>query len=198
MKRLFFAFGVILFLAACGSNGPETAKVPSVQEDTSVSSSGPSMAPEDTARLVAAVRMEFERINKAELTSRKYNWESPADCEPPYMGGTATYFYDRGTLVKIHNHGAEDHGEWKEDYYFKNGQLIFIYLDNAYGGAANPTEYKYQSRYYFNRDSLIKKLEPADREQGLDAGAIRELIRTAGRLYRAKDRGEISRILTCG
>jgi|GEM_PF-2779361 len=197
MKRLFFALWGLLFLAACGLNESETAKAPS-EKDTAASLAAPSLAREDTARLIAAVRSEFERVNKAVLTSKKIDWESLPECEPPYMAGSVTYFYDKGILVKIHNHGAEDHGEWKEDYYFKNGQLIFIYLDNAYGGAANPTEYKYQSRYYFNRDSLIQKLEPANPEYGRDAGAIRELILTAGRLYRAKDRIEVSRILTCG
>ncbi|MBZ4189672.1 hypothetical protein [Niabella beijingensis] len=196
MKHYFSVFWIIVFLGACGSNETGTAKAPPVK-DTAAVAAGPAPVVEDTTVLVAVIRAEFERINKMPLTSKQFNWQSSEKCQPPYQEGTATYYYDKGTLVKIHNQGAEDHGEWKEDYYFRKGQLIFIYLDNAYGGAANPTAYKYQNRYYFNNNHLIKKLESTNPEYHLEQDRIADMIRIAGRLYGAADSNTISKILTC-
>ncbi|MCF3111009.1 hypothetical protein LL912_19640 [Niabella sp. CC-SYL272] len=194
MKHYFSVLWMVLFFGSCGTgDAKKTEEAGSVKDSTAAQAS----IPEDTARLVAGIRSEFERIHKAPLTSRQFSWRSPEKCEPPYQEGTTTYYYDHGKLVKIHNHGVEDHGEWKEDYYFRDGALIFIYLDNAYGGAANPTAYKYQCRYYFNSNHLIKKLESANPEYHLEQDRIDNMVRTAGRLYSATDSITISRILTC-
>ncbi|MCD2423978.1 hypothetical protein LQ567_14465 [Niabella pedocola] len=197
MKHYFSVLWMVFFFGSCGVEDAKRTEEAGSVKNSPASLEAPAPVVEDTARMVAGIRSEFERINKAPLISRQFNWRSPEKCEPPYQEGTATYYYDHEKLVKIHNHGAEDHGEWKEDYYFRNGELIFMYLDNAYGGAANPTEYKYQCRYYFNGHRLIKKLESANPEYHLAQDRIDHMARIAGRLYSATDSTAISRILTC-
>ncbi|MBO9591607.1 MAG: hypothetical protein J7599_01780 [Niabella sp.] len=197
MKHYFPVLWMVLFLGSCGADDAKRTDEAGSVKNGAAPSAVPASHSGDTALLVAGIRSEFERINQAPLTSRRFNWQSPEECDPPHQEGTATYYYDNGKLVKIHNHGAEDHGEWKEDYYFRNGKLMFIYLDNAYGGAANPTAYKYQCRYYFNGNQLIKKLESTDPEYHLEQDRIDLMARVAGRLYTATDSTAISRILAC-
>lgn len=150
----------------------------------------------DTVPIIQHIKEVYTAINKEQLTQKPVEWEADTTCEAPPMGGTLTYFYRGNELVKMLNAGGEDHGSWKEEYYFDKNQLVFIYQNNTYGGAANPDEVRYQNRYYFYNNQLVKKIE-SDSGVQLDSNAIRELSNTVYRLREAGNSAAISRILSC-
>lgn len=150
----------------------------------------------DTAGIIQHIKALYTTINNEKLTQKSFEWEADTTCEAPPMGGTFTYFYNGNELVKMLNAGGEDHGSWKEEYYFNKNQLVFIYQNNTYGGAANPDEASYQNRYYFSNNQLVKKIESNSGVQ-LDTHAIRDLVQTISRLKNAGNSAAIARILSC-
>lgn len=183
MKPVFlFSVGVILpALLLSGGMQPLQAQTQS-SKDTA-------------AAIVKQIRSEYEQINKAALTKKTVHWSTPDSCQPAYMEGNITYFYKNNQLVKIYSEGGEDHGEWKEEFYFREGQVFFIYQNNAYGGAANPVEFKYQNRYYFDKGKLVKTLQSKAEEQ--DSAAPARLVQQAIRLAAHTDKASVCRIMGC-
>lgn len=102
------------------------------------------LSAQDTEKEIQQIRKEYQRISKAKLTAKTMQWVNE-EC-PPFAGGSVTHYYENGRLVKIYSAGGADQGEWREEYYFKDGKLIFINQNNAWGGAENPTFYKLQRR----------------------------------------------------
>ncbi|MGN7784378.1 hypothetical protein ACTJIJ_07620 [Niabella sp. 22666] len=184
----------VLVLVAVIPGCTSTPKQPgTVTTDTSIIVSTPVS---DTTSIIKHIKEVYANINKEQLTQKSFEWEADTTCEAPPMGGTLTYFYRGNELVKMLNAGGEDHGSWKEEYYFDKHQLVFIYQNNTYGGAANPDETSYQNRYYFSNNQLIKKIE-SDSGVQLDANAIGDLSKTIYRLKEAGNSAAISRILSC-
>jgi hypothetical protein len=184
----------VLVLVAVIPGCTSTPKQPeTVTTDTSIIVSIPVS---DTTSIIKHIKEVYANINKEQLTQKSFEWEADTTCEAPPMGGTLTYFYRGNELVKMLNAGGEDHGSWKEEYYFDKHQLVFIYQNNTYGGAANPDETSYQNRYYFSNNQLIKKIE-SDSGVQLDANAIGDLSKTIYRLKEAGNSAAISRILSC-
>jgi hypothetical protein len=151
---------------------------------------------QDTTGTIQHIKEIYATINKQTLIQKSFEWETDTTCEAPPMGGTLTYFYRGNELVKMLNTGGEDHGSWKEEYYFDKGQLVFVYQNNTYGGAANPDEFAYQNRYYFANDQLIKKIESGSATQ-LDINAIQDMVATTYRLKEAGSSAVIARIFSC-
>lgn len=150
--------------------------------------------------MLQQIRTEYARINKAKLTAKTIKWESPEDCQPPYQGGSVTYYSEKGKLVKIYSEGGEDHGEWKEEYYFKDGKLFFIYQNNAYGGAADPTANKIQNRHYIHNDAVLKSIETSSVKDAEKMGPeeLARLLKTANALKAATGKDQVAKILSCG
>ncbi|WP_124637075.1 hypothetical protein [Taibaiella sp. KBW10] len=187
MNRILLLWLSVLSLVSysCVGQNAKTAPISNHQSEM-----------KDSTRLLKEIRLEYQRINSATLTPQNYTWETDTTCDAPPMAGLVTYFREGNQLVKILNDGAEDHGEWKEEYYFKAGKLFFVFQHNTYGGAANPTEFKYESRYYFNDGLLIKKIESSEQAK-TDEEGIDRLVKEAYLLYKAKGSQEISRIFSC-
>lgn len=184
---------VLVFVAVIPGCTSTPKQPEAVTTDTSVIVSTPVS---DTTSIIKHIKEVYANINKEQLTQKSFEWEADTTCEAPPMGGTLTYFYRGNELVKMLNAGGEDHGSWKEEYYFDNNQLVFIYQNNTYGGAANPDEVRYQNRYYFSNNELVKKIE-SDSGVQLGANAVRELSKTVYRLKEAVNSAAISRILSC-
>jgi len=168
---------------------PATVKADTLAADNSVPAS-------DTARAIQHIKEVYATINKEKLTQKSLKWETDTTCEAPPMSGTLTYFYRGNEIVKMLNAGGEDHGSWKEEYYFDNGQLVFVYQNNTYGGAANPDEFNYQSRYYFAGGQPVRKTA-SDNTMQLSDEALHELVKTITRLKKADGNAAIARIFSC-
>ncbi len=156
---------------------------------------------QDTDKEIQQIRKEYQRINKAKLTSKTIKWENDIEaCLPPEMSGSVTYFYEKNKLVKIYSEGGEDSGEWKEEYYFKNGVLFFIYQNNAWGGTEQPTFYKVQRRIYIRNNKAFNTLETVS-SKDINKATNEEIngyIKIANALSKTSDKKEVTIILSCG
>lgn len=158
------------------------------------------LSAQDTDKDIKQIRKEYQRINKARLTTKIIHWENDIEeCLPPYLVGSVTYYYEKNKLVKINSEGGEDHGEWNEEYYFKDGKLFFIYQYNAWGGAENPTYNTLQLRIYIKDDEAIKTLQTSSVKdlETLSADEIEEFIKTANALRTAITKEQVTKILSC-
>jgi len=151
----------------------------------------------DADRSVQQIRKEYQRINKAKLKAKTINWINE-EC-PPYSEGKVTFYYENNRLVKIFYWGSEDHGEWKEEYYFKDGSLFFIYQNNAWGGAGDPGYYTLQRRIYIKDGKAFKILESSSVKDLAKAAAkeIERYITIANLLKAATTEEQIVEIMFC-
>lgn len=150
----------------------------------------------DTQLVIQDIKEVYAAITKEKLTQKSFDWQADTTCEAPPMGGNLTYFYRGNEIVKMLNTGAEDHGSWKEAYYFNKQQLVFIYQNNTYGGAGHPDEFRYENRYYFYDNRLIKSIE-SNPAVHLDTNTIRDIVNTAYRLKKVDNSAAIARIFSC-
>lgn len=127
--------------------------------------------------VISQIRREYQQIQSdPTLTRKDIRYETPPDAvNMPPMGGTLTLFFRNGQVVKVLDDGGEDHGIWKEEYYYRaDGQPFFIYANNAYGGAANPTEMKYQARLYLHQGRVYQLLTAGSAQQIDTNGYLRK------------------------
>lgn len=188
---LFFVF------TSCNSNnttanksGTDTIETASgIRSDTGTQDEE---AAADEDPVIATIRREYRRIQAAALMKKEVEYKANPGGEAAAVGvaGRVTWFYDGDELVKILDEGSEDHGEWKEEYYFEDGKLFFIYNNNAYGGAMNPTENKYQTRLYINDGKIYRQL--TTRSFALDDGEKKRLLQRAQRLYNARTAKDVA------
>lgn len=150
----------------------------------------------DTNAIIKSIQADYGHINEAVLSKKTLHWATPDSCQPPYMEGDVTFFMKTGKLVKIYSEGAGEHSEWKEEFYFRDDKLFFIYQNNAYGGAANPTFFKYQNRYYIDNDAVIKKIESPQDAMPADDD-VQRLIRLAYRLQGVTDSRSLAQVMAC-
>lgn len=124
---------------------------------------------------VQYIRGEFKAINEADYTARKHT----LDC------GDVTYYVTGEEVRKIKkNWFAGDYGG-DEEYYFKNGQLIFAYFWDE-GGPANGKVTRQECRYYFYKGEMIRILSKGPRTC-LEGDQVAEMASDAVTAYMRKD-----------
>ncbi|RYD53123.1 MAG: hypothetical protein EOP52_02995 [Sphingobacteriales bacterium] len=187
-------FGIvcIVCLSACRTTPAPVAQATGAETTVTASvDSGSSALPDTADAVVAQIRKEYQSIQSdPTLTRKAISYETPPDAvNMPPMGGTLTLFFRNGQVVKVLDDGGEDHGVWKEEYYYRpGGELFFIYADNAYGGAANPTEIKYQLRLYLHEGRVYKTLTTQSADNALDTD---DYLRKAKAFYNARTAADI-------
>ncbi|TDQ28618.1 hypothetical protein [Tenacibaculum caenipelagi] len=125
---------------------------------------------QNTDDLILKIRTEFQRINsnnqleKIELFNEEFMGYR-AD-----GGGQLTGYFENNKLVKITEWIGPSYGSLITESYFKDNQLFFVYqkenkfkdiLDNSgewIGLDASKEETKFEGRYYFDKNILIKQL----------------------------------------
>ena len=107
---------------------------------------------------IRTIRQQYNSINKQLRTYRKVKKElSGFSVE----GGELTAYLSRQEIVKIvANHYGEG-GQTMEDYYFKDGKLIFVFerithYDAPLSGKVVSAS---ENRYYFHNDQLIRWID---------------------------------------
>lgn len=102
---------------------------------------------------VGYIRQEFKSINEANYKVHTHS----LDC------GEVSYYVDANENIRKVKRSwfAGDYGG-DEEYYFKNGQLIFVYYWEE-GGPANGKVTRQECRYYFYKDELIRTLASGPR-----------------------------------
>lgn len=167
MKPLSFLSICLLLLVcgACQNNGdapenqagtvanttPLAPTAPTAQVALPVPAPTPS-----TEDIVAAIRKEFQRINKSKLTSKTFDWEN-AGCGH----GTITYFLLNNEIVKTVEHGSAD-GFWTKESYYQNGKFIFQYLHEESHPIAGPDTEILELRTYVYNDKVVRYMADTD------------------------------------
>ena len=113
--------------------------------------------------MVKEIRKEFQSIN-SDTAYKKVTLENEEFLENMTDGGgELTGFFKGGQIKKIYRWVGLSNGNEITEFYFKNGQLIFVYekfnsfvYDNKKEELDHSkTETTFEGRYYFNNKKLI-------------------------------------------
>jgi len=124
-------------------------------------------------QLISNIRVEFKRINfQAKLRTKELNSEELLG-QMTDGGSKLTGYFEDDKLVKFTEWVGLSYGSIASEYYIKNGELFFVfqkeskYADKVDGivGDLDYTklESKFEGRYYFNSEELIKEIEKGER-----------------------------------
>jgi len=127
---------------------------------------------------IETIRAAFKEINSKPFTKERYSYEAAGCAED----GVVEYYLDKQQIVKIKESGSIGDGSWDTEYYYRNGDCIFIY-ESLIGGPANGKVMKSEYRVYLKAGKVIRfmdnqKIIPADNKAG-------ELTETAIKLLKA-------------
>ncbi len=128
---------------------------------------------QSTEELISNIRTEFKRINtEAKLRTIELNNEEFLE-QMTDGGGQLTGYLEDNQLVKFKEWVGLSIGNVESEYYFKKGELFFIYQQenrfaNKEDGEVGDIDYSrqeviFEGRYYLNQGQLIKELEKGDR-----------------------------------
>lgn len=103
---------------------------------------------------MAAIRKEFQRIERTELKVVHTHYFNPADAHDQTQYRA---YYDGDQLVKLSAQGGESMFSWYVTYYLKDDALLFIYdIEWEYG--EDGSVYETQSRYYLHEGKILEAL----------------------------------------
>ncbi len=139
---------------------------------------------------IEAIRIAFKETNSKSLTKEHYTYEAEGCVED----GVVDYFLDKQQIVKIKESGSIGDGSWTTEFYYRNGNLIFIF-ESLIGGPANGPVQKSEYRVYVKDGKVIRfmdgqKIIPADNKAA-------DLTATAGKLLKARTTKDFKAAL-CG
>lgn len=115
------------------------------------------------ADIIKEIKVEFQKIN-GNKTLRKVTLENEAFLENMTDGGgELTGYFGKGEIKKVRQWVGLSNGNETTEFYFKNGQLIFVYekFDSFVFSPQKEqldrtkTETTFEGRYYFNKNKLI-------------------------------------------
>lgn len=98
-------------------------------------------------------------------------------------GGELNGYFNQSSLRKVQERIGVSNGDWKRDYYFKNGSLIFV--DAYFESGVQPdgtivfseTHTTSESMYYFYQGKLIKQIDMDNKKADLSAKEIQALAK---------------------
>lgn len=134
------------------------------------------------------IRTAYKEINSKSLTKEHYTYEGAGCAED----GVVDYYLDKQQIVKIKESGSIGDGSWTTEYYYRNGDLIFIY-ESLIGGPAIGKVEKSEYRVYVKGGKVIRfmdnqKIIPADSKAG-------ELTETAIKLWKVHSTKKFAEVL---
>jgi hypothetical protein len=129
---------------------------------------------------IEEIRAAFKEINSNKTYKKEtYTYEISGCVED----GSLEYYLDKQQIVKIKESGIIGDGGWDTEYYYRNGDLIFIF-ESLIGGPANGPIQKSEYRVYVKDGKVIRfmnnqKIIPADNKAA-------EMTATAIKLLKAR------------
>lgn len=113
--------------------------------------------------LIPQIRKEYLNINANKFMQKKTLRNKDYLGYEADGGSSLTGYFKKGKLVKIVSWAGISHGIHIDEYYFKDGKLIFVYKkfnSFPYDAQKNRINMKkttttFEGRYYFNDDKLI-------------------------------------------
>lgn len=104
---------------------------------------------------ITSIRQQYTAINKREARYRKVKKElSGYSLE----GGELVAYFDGPAIVKIMARHFGESGNTAEEYYYRNGQLIFVFerVSRYSGPLSGKVASAVENRFYFQADNLIR------------------------------------------
>ncbi len=132
----------------------ETQTKPVTETDTTAkTTTAIETEPIDNSDPIVSIRKKVEHINTAQLRKKHFEFM----CDEKMM---ADYFYDGNDIVKITvDFGTVGDVYAREDYYYNNGNLIFIYEFTEGGPACEGCIKTHEYRSYISDDKTLKYLK---------------------------------------
>ena len=122
---------------------------------------------------IASIRQHYARINRSAAKYKKVKKDlSGFSAE----GGVLVAYFDGPAIMKIVATFYGESGKAAEDYYYRDGQLIFLLrTDYRYnrplsGKVVKTTE----NRFYFNGDKLIRWIDESGKQVAADTNEYQE------------------------
>jgi hypothetical protein len=145
------------FFISCSGQNTSVTKEEKIEKSSS----------NDTSSVIINIRNEFKKINsdteRLRLVTRDLEGISSE-------GGYLELFYDKTNLREAVLIAYGETGMSTSEYYFKNSQLIFIYIkdeyydESIYDNNKRPKIKKEEeNRFYFFNDKLIRWLDKNDK-----------------------------------
>jgi hypothetical protein len=154
---------------------------------------------QNNAELVKKIRKEYQRINTISLSKFTLDGEEYLE-NIPDGGAGLTGYYKKDSLLKIREWIGLSYGNQTREYYFKNGQLFFVFelfesfLETEDGLDKSKTRNSFEGRYCFKEGQLFEKLVKGSNPMVDDQNDVAvELLHQAdinARSLRAKKRGK--------
>ncbi len=129
---------------------------------------------------IEEIRTAFKEINSIKTYKKEeYKYEIAGCVE----SGSLEYYLDKKQIVKIKETGLIGDGGWDTEYYYRNGNLIFIF-ESLLGAPADGKVQKSEYRVYVKDGKVIRFMEnqqiiPADNKAA-------EMTETAIKLLKAR------------
>jgi len=120
---------------------------------------------------IRAIRQEFQKIN-GDSSLQSITLDDPEDFlgHGTDGGGELTGYFRKDSIRKIVIAVGLSYGEIADEYYFRNGRLIFVYetekhfpYDDSSGINHEKLNLAFEGRYYFDKNKLISKIEKGSR-----------------------------------
>jgi len=129
---------------------------------------------------IEEIRTAFKEINSNKTYKlERYTYEI-AGCVDD---GSLEYYLDKQQIVKIKESGLIGDGGWDTEYYYRNGNLIFIF-ESLIGGPAEGKVQKSEYRIYVKDGKVIRFM---DNQQIIPANnKAAEMTATAIKLLKAR------------
>ncbi len=143
--------------------------------------------------VIDSIRAEYQRIqSRKNLNEKIVDYTAKPGTEAKAVGvhGKLTFHTDNNKVVKVVDSGSEAHGTWNEEFYYRDGRLIYIFLNNANGDSTNPPANKYQMRVYIGPDGQIYK-ETTNRNKTMDVYERNRLLKKGKQIHKARTAAEI-------
>ena len=145
----------------------------------------PAVPPETSGDVVIdSIRAQYQKIQSSPLTQRKVAYIPQEDSEARAVGlsGLVTWYLAGNEVVKVVDTGAEDHGQWQQEFYYKNGNLFFLFVKMASGGAGEEFWIPNEHRFYLQNGKVYKYIHTGNNE--LDGIYLERLLKK-GNAYSA-------------
>ena len=130
-------------------------KLTAISIGLAVTFGGTSLIVGQTKDPIASIRQHYAAINKRAAKYRRVKKElSGFSLE----GGELIAYFDGPAIMKIVTRHFGESGNTVEEYYYRNGQLIFVFekISHYSRPLSGKVVSALENRYYFNDDDLIR------------------------------------------
>lgn len=130
-------------------------------------------APQETAKQIQSIRQSYAAINRKQALYRKVKRELSGFSTE---GGELTAYFEGQNIVKMLAIYYGEMGRTQEEYYFREGKLIFVLgTEKRYNrpltGKVVSTKL---SRFYFDNDKLIRWIDPSGKLMAGDSAEYQQ------------------------